>query len=203
MPGRLIGLLEIETLSNQEAYSIHGRVRFGPRKKIEKKPGALFFKYGSLLCRLHGHSYHDVITEKSETFYTDEPERFRSTEIVLRDARSVETGGEKKLTYAKGTKHHFVVEVLPYWSTLASSVKRLATASGLRGLDVVADGRRLVLLHNPTDAAQSHEIAFANGPALLHRGGNHRPAAGAVNVADGKLKIDVPAHGHVVLESGE
>ena len=28
-PQRLVGVLEIEPLSDQEAYSIHGRIRFG------------------------------------------------------------------------------------------------------------------------------------------------------------------------------
>ena len=202
-PGRLVGLLEIETLSDQKAHSVHGRVRFGMRQQIEKKDDALFFKYGGLLCRLHEHSYADVVTEKSETFYIDEPERFRSTEIVLRDTASVEAGRGEQLTYPKGTRHHFTVEVLPYWSSLATSVTRVATASGLRGLDVVADGRRFVLLHNPTGTTLSHEFTLANGRAVLHRSGDHRPAPESITLTGGSAKVDVPAYAHVVLESKE
>lgn len=200
-PHRLVGVLEIETLADQQAYSIHGRVRFGMRKEIERKDET-FFKYGALLCRLHEHSYADVITEKSETFYIDPPEKFRSTEIVLRDARSIESGEKEPLTYAKGTRHFFTVEVLPYWSTVAESVTRMSSESGLRGLEICADGRRVLLVHNPTDSALAYEAspAWATGQLSLHRSGARSPAPQPLAAEDGRIRIEIPAHSHVVVE---
>jgi len=200
-PHRLVGVLEIETLSDQQAYSVHGRVRFGMKKDIERKDDT-FFKYGALLCRLHEHSYADVITEKSETFYIDPPERFRSTEIVLRDARSVESGEKEPLTYAKGTRHFFTVEVFPYWSTLAESVTRVSSESGLRGLETCADGRHVLLMHNPTSSALIYEarLPWARGALSLHRSGARSPAPEPLAAEDGRIRIEVPAHSHVVVE---
>ena len=143
-----------------------------------------------------------MITEKSETFYLDKPEKFRSLEIVLRDKASIATDEQKPLTYAKGTRQFFTVEVLPDWCRPADSVRRIATPEGLRGLEVCADGRWLLLVHNPTDAAIALETAlpWAEGPLSLHTSGSHAPAPKPFNATDGKVKLDIPAHGHIVLE---
>ena len=200
---RVVGVLEIETLSDQQAYSIHGRIRFGTKKAIERKDDT-FFKYGGLLCRLHEHNYHDVITEKSETFYIDPPDRFRSTEIVLRDARSVEAKEEVRLTYAKGTRHFFTVEVLPYTSTLSTAVKRIAPENGLRGLEVHADGKRWLLIHNPTDGPLTFDAGapWARGQVRLHKSGAREPKPEALPGADAR-RLTIASHTHLVLEAAE
>ena len=202
-PERLVGLLEIETLSDQSALSIHGRVRLGcgrgsgiEQKEIEAKDGS-FFKYGLLLCRLHEHNYADVLTEKSETFYIEQPEAFASREIVLRDAASV-AEGEARRTYPKGTRQFFVVEVFPGWSQPAAAVRRIATPEGLRGVELEADGRRLLLLHNPTEGELAFQGAFpwAVGPATVRRSGADR---GETMGLDGRIEATLPPHGHLVV----
>lgn len=200
-PQRLVGVLEIEPLSDQEAYSIHGRIRFGLEKEIERKDAASF-QYGALVCRLHEHNYADVITEKSETFYIDKPEKFRSMEIVLRDKAGIETGEQKPLTYAKGTRQFFTVEVLPEWCTPAESVRRIATPEGLRGLEMCADGRWLLLVHNATDDARVLEtgLAWAEGALSLHTSGSHTHAAMPFSATGGSVRLEIPAHSHIVLE---
>jgi hypothetical protein len=200
-PHRLIGVLEIEPLSDQEAYSIHGRIRFGLQQPIDRKEPTVF-QYGALLCRLHEHNYADVITEPSETFYLDKPEKFRSTEIVLRDKGSIETDEQEPLTYAKGTQQFFTVEVLPDWCAPADSVRRIATPAGLRGLEVGAGGHWLLLVHNMTDAALTLDtiLPWAEGPLTLHTSGSHAPAGEALDVSDGRVQLDIPAHSHIVLE---
>lgn len=200
-PDRLVGVLEIEPLSDQQAYSIHGRVRFGVEKEIDRKGGDLF-QYGALRCRLHEHNYADVITERSETFYIDKPEKFRSMEIVLRDQAGIATDEQKPLTYAKGRRQFFTVEVFPAGSTPAESVRRIAVPGGLRGLELRANGRLRLLIHNPTDAAATFEAAlpWAEGPLSLHAGGNQSPQPKPFSAAGGKVKLDIPAHGHLVLE---
>ncbi len=200
-PHRLVGVLEIEPLSDQEAYSIHGRIRFGLNKSIERKDATLF-QYGALTCRLHEHNYTEVITEKSETFYIDKPEKFRSMEIVLRDKASVETGEQKPLAYAKGERQFFTVEVLPEWCTPADSVRRIATPEGLRGLEVRAGGHWLLLMHNTTDAPITLDtvLPWAEGPLSLHTSGSHAPAGKPLDAPEGRVQLDIPAHSHVVLE---
>ena len=201
MPDRLVGVLEIEPLSDQEAYSVHGRVRFGLQKEIERVANTVF-KYGALVCRLHDHNYKDVITEKAETFYIDKLEKFRSMEIVLRDNASIATDEQKPLTYGRGTRQFFTVEVFPDWVKGAQSVKRIATPQGLRGLEVCVDGQSLLLVHNPTDAAVALDLSrsWANGALSLHASGSQVPSPQPLSVADGRVHVDVPAHSHVVVE---
>jgi hypothetical protein len=206
-PGRLVGLLEIEPLEDRDAYAIHGRIRFGVgrsksvgEKEIERKDDR-FFKYGALMCRLHEHNYADVITEESETFYIDKPEAFRSREIVLRDPRSVAEDGRTKVHYPAGTRQYFTVEVFPYWSDLAESVVRVATDSGLRGIEVTEKDRVLLLVHNPTDSDVRYRAdhAWAAGTAALHRSGTTEPHPESVAL-DGSVDVLIPAQTHIVIE---
>lgn len=203
-PHRLVGVLEIEPLSDQQAYSIHGRIRFGLKMDIERKDNSTFH-YGDLICRLHEHNYADVITEKSETFYIDKPERFRSTEIVLRDRASIASDEQKPLTYTLGTRQFFTVEVSPSWSAPCHSVRRISTPEGLRGIEVCTDGAWRLLIHNPTDDALAFEatLPWAKGPLLLHPSGNRTPAPKPLDIADGNVRLDIPAHKHIVLEKAK
>jgi hypothetical protein len=200
-PQRLVGVLEIEPLSDQEAYSIHGRIRFGLENPVERRDRSLF-QYGALLCRLHEHNYADVITEKSETFYLDQPEKFRSTEIVLRDKASIKTDEQEPLTYVQGTRQFFTVEVLPDWCTPADRVRRIATPEGLRGLEVNAGGQWLLLVHNPTGDVIPLDtvLPWAEGPLSLHTSGSHAPAPKPLSAPEGRIRLDIPAHQHIVLE---
>jgi hypothetical protein len=196
-PQRLVGVLEIEPLSDQQAYSIHGRIRFGMNKEFERR-SATEFRYGSLVCRLHEHNYADAITERSETFYIDTPEKFRSREIVLRDQASIDSGEQQPLTYPQGTRQFFTVEVLPDWCAPADSVRRIATPDGLRGLEVNASGHWLLLVHNPTEAALKFQasLPWATGNLTLHSDGGQQ----TVQNAGDQLGFDIPPHGHRVLE---
>ena len=199
-PGRLVGLLAIETLSEQQAYSIHGRLRLGMHKAFEQVNDAEF-QYGGLRVRLHEHTYADVVTERSETFYRDEPDRFRSNEIVLRDAEGLKTGGKTLVTYPKGTRMFFIAEVFPNRADPARSVKRISTADGLAGVEVEADGFWRQVVHNPTEDELTYPVCAPAGAASslqMHRSGAHTPAPEAV----GDAPVSIPPHGHVVIEGG-
>ena len=201
-PHRLIGTLSIRPLADEKAYSIHGRVRLGPKLALEKKDDGTF-RYGGLLVRLHGHNYADVITEPSENYWLQSPEQFRSTEIVLRDAASVRSGEKEPLTYPAGTEQFFTVEVLPANDRPAEQVKRLELPGGLRALEIVADGRWLMLIHNPNRTAVTASITT---PAVENIGCFHARSEASVPVMleprDGKVRCSVPAKSHIVLSAG-
>lgn len=203
-PERLIGLLEIGPLTDQEAYSIHGRIRFGLHRDMERQNDSTF-RYGALLCRLHEHNYADVITEKSETFYLDEPYEYRSEEIVLRDEASVETDQQKLLTYDEGTRQFFTLEVLPQWSQMADSVQRFATPEGLRGLEVRSATQCLLLVHNTTDQPLDFErsLSWSQDTVWLHRSGKRTPDAERLEAADGHVRVSIAPHSHVVFQHRE
>jgi hypothetical protein len=200
-PKRLIGALAIRPLADEKAYSIHGRVRLGLKLPIEKQD-ATTFRYGGLRVRLHEHNYSDVITEPSETFYTDPSEKFRSTEIVLRDAHSVKNGEKEQKTYAAGTEQFFIVEVSPADNKPAVQVKRHELPGGLRALEVVADGQWLMVIHNPQKTAATATLAAPGTEKVVcfqARSGVSAPAV--AKRLDGKVRCTVPAKSHIVLRT--
>jgi len=194
-------VLEIEPSSDQQAYSVHGRVRFGLEKEIVRKEDALF-TYGRMVCRLHEHNYADVITEKSETFYIDRPEKYRSMEIVLRDKASIQSDEQKPLIYRKGTRHFFTVEVLPDDRALAESVRRITTPDGLRGIEFCVRGQWLLLVHNPGESTcmLSMSRPWAEGALALHVSGSHTPAPKPLDAAGGRIEVQIPPHSHIVVQ---
>lgn len=200
-PKRLIGTLAIRPLADEKAYSIHGRVRLGLKLPIEKQD-AMTFRYGGLRVRLHEHNYSDIITELSETFYTDPPEKFRSTEIVLRDAHSVKSGEKEPKTYAAGTEQFFSVEVSPANNAAAAQVKRHELPGGLRALEVVADGQWLMVVHNPSRKAFSAEVPVPSLKKVrCHQAKGAKPVSSLVNVRENRVRCLIPAASHVVLSA--
>jgi hypothetical protein len=198
-PHHLIGTLSIRPLANEKAYSIHGRVRLGLKKDIERKDSTTF-QYGGLLVRLHEHNYADIITEPSETFYTDPPEKFRSSEIILRDPASVRSGEKEPLVYPAGTEQFFTVEVLPADSRPAEQVRRRELSDGLRALEVTANGQWLMLIHNPRDAAVMATIAVpAVGYVRCFHAGSEPPVPTITKPRAGRICCSVPAKSHIVL----
>lgn len=197
-PRRLVGVLEIKPLSTQKAYSIHGRIRFGLHKQIQRL-GDSTFQYGSLRCRLHEHNYADVVTRKSETFYLDKPRSFRSEEIVLRDDKSIRADEQEQLTYPKGTRQFFTVEVFPEWSDPAVDVRRMATSGGLRGVELRTAKQQVLLVHNTTDAEVAFEPRWPEGRISVHTSGDHAPQPKTCNLKPEHTSFTLPAHSHIVL----
>jgi hypothetical protein len=199
-PKRIIGTLAIRPLADENAYSVHGRVRLGLKLPIEKLD-AMTFRYGGLRVRLHEHNYSDVIIEPSETFYTDPPEKFRSTEIVLRDAHSAKSGEKEPKTYAAGTEQFFTVEVSPSVSAPAAQVKRSELLGGLRALEVVADDQWFMVIHNPQKTAATATVAVSGAESILCRQAGSVSKPAIAKVRDGKVRCSVPAKSHVVLSA--
>ncbi|MBI5394513.1 MAG: hypothetical protein HZA91_04370 [Verrucomicrobia bacterium] len=198
-PKRIIGTLAIRPLTDEKAYSVHGRVRLGLKKDLERKDSTTF-QYGGLRVRLHEHNYADVITEPSETFYTDPPENFRSTEIVLRDAHSVKSGGKEQKTCAAGTEQFFTVEVSPADNATAALVKRHDLPGGLRALEIIADGQWLMVVHNPQKTSMIADLPAPNLTEVRCHPAKGAPSAPTILKArDERVRCHVPARSHVVL----
>ena len=200
-PKRIIGTLSICPLADEKAYSIHGRVRLGLKLALEKQADGSF-RYGGLRVKLHGHNYADIVTEPSETFYTDPPEKFRSAEIVLRDAASVRSGEKEPLTYSTGTEQFFTVEISPADNPPAAQVKRHELPGGLRALEVTADGQWYMVIHNPNKTPATATVSVPGADKVLCCQAQCAPATPkAVQSHDGQVRCPVPAKSHVVLFS--
>jgi hypothetical protein len=198
-PRRIIGTLSIRPRADEKAYSVHGRVRLGLKKDIERKDSTTF-QYGGLCVRLHEHNYADVITEPSETYYTDPPEKFRSTEIVLRDSHSVKSGEKEQKTYTAGTEHFFTVEISPADSPPAAQVKRHDLPGGLRALEIIADGQWLMVVHNPQKTSLTADLPVPNLTEVrCHQAKGASSTPTIIKARDGKLRCHMPARSHIVL----
>ncbi len=147
---RLVGLLHITALEDYECAGIWGRLRLG-RGDTEVEPSPAMadtWKYGPLLVRIPAHNYAGIGVQPSEIFYLDEPERFAGREIILRDPGSATADDpEKRTTYAAGTDHWFVAEVLPYDSEFASEIAPIHDGD-VRGLRFTEGDTTWFVLHN-------------------------------------------------------
>ncbi len=194
---RLVGLLHITALEDYEAAGIWGRLRFGQKLEMEKGPGD-FYKYGPLLARIHAHNYATISTEPSEIFYLDVPEKFKGSEIILRDAESTAEGAPELITYPAGTDHYFLAEVLPYTSALADDVRPIE-AEGVRGFSFAEGKVGWIVVHNLTDRAQTYEAEVPPNAECVLYAGLDAGRGEARQARAGKVAVELSAHRHAVL----
>lgn len=200
---RLVGLVSMAPVGDQQAYAVRGRIRLGMKAK-PTDPERLAqlderaFRYGEKMnIRIRDHNYGRIFHEPSETFYVDLPEKFRSTEIVLADPESERSGG-KPVSYGAATRYYFLVEVYPYSSAPATSVRRIADG-GVSGFAFRDEEGEFAVLHNPGNAEVAADLLLeskAEGKLLLHLGPEGGPQETAI--AGGKARVAVPAHRHIL-----
>ena len=182
---------------------IWGRLRLGTRLDIEKGEGA-FYKYGSLLARIHDHNYATIDTQPSEVFYLDEPEKFHGTEIILRDADSATVDDPEQTTYPAGTDHWFLAEIFPYTSDMAGDFAAIHDGD-LRGLSFREGPVTWHVVHNLGDANAEWSAGVPDGATcVLYRGGSgpiERPDEGrALQVRGDRITVDIESLQHVVVK---
>lgn len=146
---RLIGRVGLEATADDTRVAVLGRVRLGMGLTIEPD-GENGWKYGRLRIRLHDHNYARIEIRPSETFFQDKPDRYRSTEITLIDPLSAKAGGPTAVKYPKGSRYWFLVEVYPDDAQPAEDVGPW-DQGGATGFSFREAGRRITVLHNPTD----------------------------------------------------
>ncbi len=214
-PQRLVGLLSIESLQDQEAYAMSialktvcGRANNGTRKQWSSK-SANEYEYGGLTIRLWpaGDAANDLVScGEIDTAYTDtfSAGTGKCGLLSLVDPAAAE-GRQKKLThYAKGTRYHAAVEIYPTAFGGATAVGLIPRAGGLLGVELRETHQTLRLIHNPMDAVAEYTAAPAG--AMLHRSGEkHRlaflPEVNSVQPVTAAASTAVPAGGHIVLRS--
>ncbi|MFO8082089.1 MAG: hypothetical protein R6V07_17550, partial [Armatimonadota bacterium] len=155
---RLVGLLHITALEDDETAGIWGRLRFGRATGVnEIVPSPVMedtFKYGPLLARIHAHNYDRIETAPSEIFYRDEPEKFRGRELLLKDEDSATPEDpDMRTNYPAGTDYWFLAEVMPYTSEFAGEVESIHDEN-IRGLRFADEDGTWIVLHNLSDTTE-------------------------------------------------
>lgn len=192
---RLFGMLTIRALEDTACEGVWGRLRFGVHRDIEQGEESMF-RYGSLIAKIHAHNFAELSTAKSETFFLDKPEKFRSREVLLKD-RAITEGTEPKQTYTKGQAFYFVTEILPYWSDLVSDVVPIRS-DGFLGFSFSDGDKRYTVVHNPTDTPRAYTASAGPATTAVHRPGKQTISA---KTGGGALKVTVEANSHILLET--
>lgn len=149
---------------------------------------------------MHGHNFARLETARSETFYLDKPEAFRSREILLKDRpagpdRPTAADQPGPVSYQAGQDFHFLAEVLPYWSELAREVLPVREGA-VSGFVFTQGGKRTLLLHNYGDQRAIREVA-ARGKSVQVFTPSGPPKT--VALAGGKARVTVAARSQVVV----
>jgi hypothetical protein len=192
---RLVGLVALAATADETRAAVHGRIRLGLKREIQQVAPSCW-KYGKLTVKVHDHNYAQIVTLPSETFYLDKPAAYRSTEITLKDPLSLQAGEKGNVTFKKGTRYYFLVEVFPEGSPQAEGVTRIEQGA-LGGFRFSEPGRQVIVLHNPTDTATDvdYPLGGAAVKATLYQDheGKGRPHDGS------RLRLRLEPHHHVVL----
>jgi ElaB/YqjD/DUF883 family membrane-anchored ribosome-binding protein len=193
---RLVGLVALEATEDEKRAAVHGRIRLGMKREIQRD-GPATWRYGKLRVKIHEHNYATILSKPSETFYRDEPDRYRSTEITLIDPKSLAAGEQGEVEYPKGTRYYFLVEVFAEGTKPAEEIALLEGTEAV-GFEFREPNRRVVLLHNPNETAIS--IDQAVGPAEGRAATIYHDNSGEGNsVEAGRLTRQLPPHAQVVV----
>ncbi len=165
---RLVGMVSLEAMTDQKALAIGGAIQlvcgragWGVRKQFERK-SENEFQYGALIVKVHENSFGSLATEYTDVMSGDTK---KSGRIVLLDGEGAKNGQAKEISYARGTRGVFLVEIYPEWSKPAESVKRVVHQDGLEGFQVQENGRVLEVTHNASEAARLYRArAHTIGP---------------------------------------
>jgi len=102
------------------------------------------------------------------------------------------------VTFRKGTRYYFLVEVYPEGVAPAEEVKRVEQG-GLSGFRFRESDRRVVVLHNPTDAAVEVDLPLESG---IPKGTIYQANDGKGRPHEGPpLRMRLEPHQHLVWTS--
>jgi len=192
---RLIGLVAIDAAADQSAAGVWGRIRLGVSRTLESD-GPQAWKYGRLRIKIHDHNYARFDSLPSESYFRDLPKDYHSTEITLIDPLSAAAPPKGNLTYKKGTKYYYLVEIFPDNSKPAEEVTRIDQGE-VAGFSFREAGRWATVLHNPTDHSASVSLTAPAGigkPVCYDK-----PEGKGVPLDAFPSRVEVPAQAHLVL----
>lgn len=196
---RLVGLVALEATEDEKRAAVHGRIRLGMKRDIESDDPT-FWRYGKLRIKLHKHNYAEIVGRPSETFYLDEPDRYRSTEITLIDPISHAAQQQGEVDYPRGTRYYFLVEVFPDNVEPAGSVAPIE-ANETIGFELVEASRRVLLLHNPGAQPAAVNLPLEAGTNQTARLFSDNSGTGKPLAGEGlQITLEPTKHVAVVIE---
>ena len=208
LPDRIIGLLSITSLADQQAYGIDGSIKlvsgretWGTRKTFQTLDPSTV-RYGNMVVHIQDQNYGSRLQTDLEATSSADPtdSANKSGRIILRDARS---NGAKPIHYTVGETHYYEVEIFPSTST-ADQISRLDTGSQLEGLQATEQGRAIQVIANPTNAALTYATSLLTPYQHLSIHSNNGSIQTiVVKSAITSISTTVPAHSNIVIVNSD
>ena len=207
LPDRLIGLVEVESLTNQDNYGVCGQLNLlvgrGEFRKNEPVVAARILspktvQYGSLTLDFHDLDYRGFATEYFMVFGDYVPgTTTKSQRLLLLDPGSTGDRPGTKIHYTTGETHFYLVEIRSRAATTPAQVVRLKAAPGLIGFDACVAGTTYRLLFNGSRQTQNVSPLFTGHESWEPHadGEQYRPAwleekAADSGVRPGKTELE-------------
>ncbi len=208
LPDRIIGLLSITSLVDQQAYGVDGTIKlvsgrdtWGTKKTFQMLDPSTV-RYGNMIVRIQDQNYSSKLQTGLEATSTSDPtdSTNKSGRIVIRDMHA---NGMKPITYGRGETHYYEVEIFPA-SSKVDQTSKLAINNKLEGLQATEEGRTIQVIANPTDAPLTYTTLL---PTLYQHISIHSRngliqtimVKGAVT----SISTNIPAYGNVVIVNSD
>ncbi len=208
LPDRIIGLLSITSLVDQQAYGVDGSIKlvsgrdnWGSQKTFQALDPSTV-RYGNMIVRIHDQNYGSKLQTALEATSAIDPidSSNKSGRIVIRDAHA---NGTKPITYGRGEIHYYEVEIYPA-SSKADQTSRLAISGKLQGFQAIEESRTLQIIANPTNSPLTYTTALLTPYQQLsvhHSNGSIQ----TISVKGGITSISttVPAYSNIVIVNSD
>ena len=165
---RAIGMISITSTQDNQASSINavanfvsGRANWGQEKAFQKIDSNTY-QYGKLKIRVIQHNFgrYDISYGNTYVYEAEKAKDTKKGTFTFKDPLSQDNEGTLH-TYKAGTHYYYLVEIIPEGSSF-STVKKLDLADGLLGFESNDGNKKLIMIHNPTEAPI--KLTHSNAP---------------------------------------
>ena len=166
---RAIGMITIRSTADNQANSVNavanfvsGRASWGQKKEFQKLDSNTF-QYGELKIRVVQHNFGRFDLSYSNTYVYESATTTDTKKgtITFKDSLSMDDEGNPH-RYKAGANYYYLIEIIPAWSTF-SKVKKLDLNGGLLGFEYDDGNKKVMMIHNPTDAPVKLSYNNAHG----------------------------------------
>ena len=204
LPDRIIGLLSVTSLVDQQAYGVDGTIKlvagrdtWGTKKTFQALDPSTV-RYGNMIVHIQDQNYGGKLQTGLEATSLIDPtdSTNKSGRIVIRD---IHANGIKPIIYGRGETHYYEVEIFPASST-ADQASKLSLSNRLQGLQATEQGRALQLIANPTSAPLTYTTTLVTPYQHLSiHSSNGSIQTIAVKGALTIISTIIPAYSNVVI----
>jgi hypothetical protein len=208
LPDRLIGLLSITSLEDQQAYGLDGSIKlvsgrqtWGSQKTFQQLDPSTV-GYGNLVVRIPDQNYGGKLSTSLEAASASDPndKTNKGGRILIQDARA---NSPNTIAYRRGESHYYMVEIFPNTSA-ADQTTRLQISNGLEGFQAIEKGRVLQIIANPTNVPLNYIATLPTPyPRLSIHGGNGSVQNIGVRGRAANISTAVPAYSNVVIVNSD